>query len=353
MNPADQNQSTELPISLFDYELPEELIAQEPLADRTASRLLVLDRATGDCVHTHFAAIDQWLRRGDLLVVNDTRVFPARLMAQRETGGGIELLLVQDLGGDVWLAMARPSRRLKHGEELSILQSDESGDGFSATVVDKQDDGMIRIELPDALEVLNTAGQVPLPGYIHRPLEQVDRYQTVYARETGSVAAPTAGLHFTDAKMDQLRSMGVEIASVTLHVGPGTFQPVKVEDARQHTMHAERYVVEEPALESLRRARDEGRRIIAVGTTSCRTLEAISDQLDQPGPISGATALYITPGFDFQLVDGLITNFHLPKSTLLLLVSALAGREPVLRAYGEAIAHRYRFFSFGDAMLIL
>jgi S-adenosylmethionine:tRNA ribosyltransferase-isomerase len=353
VNPSDQQSRGTLPIALFDYHLPEELIAQEPLPDRAASRLLVLGRESGEIQHARFDQIEQWLREGDVLVVNDTRVFPARLRAQRQTGGQVELLLVQELEPDRWLAMARPTRRLKTGESIQVVvQAGKLTPNF-AEILAKRGDGMIEVHLPESHQVMNSAGEVPLPGYIHAELNDADRYQTVYARESGSVAAPTAGLHFTDQKLDTLKKMGIKVASVTLHVGPGTFQPVNVEDALDHRMHAERYSVQESTLQTLRDARADGRRVIAVGTTSCRTLESIADRLDDQGPLSGDTALYITPGFNFRLVDGLITNFHLPKSTLLLLVSALAGRESVLRAYDEAIEERYRFYSFGDAMLIL
>lgn len=346
-------QPDSLPISLFDYDLPQELIAQEPLAERTASRLLSLDRSTGQIEHARFAEIGRWLKPGDVLVVNDTRVFPARLHARRSTGGNVEFLLVQHVENDNWLAMGRPSRRLRIGETLEIVHPDGAPTDFSAHVVEKRTDGMLIIELQDSAQALDVAGQVPLPGYIHQELGDEERYQTVYARESGSVAAPTAGLHFSHDQLAELQRSGIDVATVTLHVGPGTFQPVKVDDALQHVMHAERYSVPEATLQRIRSARRDGRRVIAVGTTSCRTLESIGDRIDESGPVVGETSIYIMPGFEFKVINGLITNFHLPKSTLLLLVSAFAGRELVLRAYRQAIEERYRFYSFGDAMLIM
>lgn len=350
---GDRQFESSLPISLFDYDLPDELIAQHPLQDRTSSRLLVLDRNTETIVHSRFADIDQWLRRGDLLVLNDTRVFPARVMARRRTGGTIEMLFLRAIDGDEWQAMVRPARRLREQEKLRVLDHNDSETDLSVVLREKREDGTVVLFAPDAEQILEIAGRVPLPGYITSPLNDSDRYQTVYARESGSVAAPTAGLHFTQDMIDHLQGRGVEIAWVTLHVGPGTFQPVKTEDALQHVMHGERYVVSVESSRQVRKAKAERRRVIAVGTTSCRTLESIADRLGQEDVISGETSLYITPGYEFKIVDGLLTNFHLPKSTLLLLVSALAGRELVLRSYREAVAERYRFFSFGDAMLIL
>jgi S-adenosylmethionine:tRNA ribosyltransferase-isomerase len=342
-----------LPISLFDYELPDELIAQEPLDDRSASRLLVLERQSGKITHTSFRAIEQWLKPGDLLVLNDTRVFPARLHARRSTGGNVELLLLEQEGQDDWKALARPSKRLRVDEDLQLLDLGGSESRFRLRVKDKFDDGTLRVALPNPEQVLSEIGNVPLPHYIWKSLDDPERYQTVFARSTGSVAAPTAGLHFTDGLLDSLRSQGIDIAWVTLHVGPGTFQPVKTEDALLHSMHSERYHVPEDTVRAIREAKSEGRRVIAVGTTSCRTLESIASNLEREEELTGETDLYITPGFEFRVVDGLLTNFHLPKSTLLLLVSAFAGRELVLRSYSEAIAERYRFYSFGDAMLIL
>jgi S-adenosylmethionine:tRNA ribosyltransferase-isomerase len=342
-----------LPISLFDYELPNELIAQRPLEDRSASRLLVLDRSTGSISHSMFRDIGEWLRPGDLLVLNNTRVFPARLYAQRATGGRVEILLLQDLGNGEWQGMARPARRLREGEKLIVLDRDEFPTKHQISVGRKQVGGTLVLDVPNADQILAESGHVPLPSYISEKLDDPDRYQTVYAHEAGSVAAPTAGLHFTQEILNRLRQHGLEIAYVTLHVGPGTFQPVKVEDVLKHQMHAERYAVSAATLAQLRNARNDGRRVIAVGTTSCRTLESVADRLSESGPIEGDTSLYITPGFEFKLVDALLTNFHLPRSTLLLLVSALAGRELVLRSYSEAIARRYRFYSFGDAMLIV
>ncbi len=342
-----------LPISLFDYDLPEELIAQHPLDDRSASRMLVLERQTERITHTSFQRIPDWLKAGDLLVLNDTRVFPARVLAQRSSGGRIEILLLQHLSGDEWQAMARPARRLREGETLYVLDKNERLIDLAVTFLSRLDDGTVTLEVPHSAELLDRAGRIPLPGYITSALDDPERYQTVYAREAGSVAAPTAGLHFTEELLERLRSNGVRTAWVTLHVGPGTFQPVREDDALRHRMHEERYSVSEEAKREIQAARAEKRRIIAVGTTSCRTLESVADRLDDPGPLTGETALYITPGYSFDVVDALLTNFHLPKSTLLLLVSALAGRELVLRSYAEAIRERYRFYSFGDAMLIL
>ena len=342
-----------LPISLFDYDLPEELIAQHPLEDRSSSRLMIIDRANQRVNHSCFRDITHWLRDGDLLVVNDTRVIPARVMARRETGGQVELLLLRNLDGDEWEAMARPARRLRPEEYLDILDQYHQPVNLRARILGRNENGTVRLQVPEAERVLGTAGQVPLPSYISAELQDPERYQTVYAEESGSVAAPTAGLHFTDDVLQELTGLGVEIARVTLHVGPGTFQPVKTDDALEHTMHSERYIVRSEAREQVRRAKAAGRRLVAVGTTSCRTLESIANRLDEPGSIEGETTLYITPGYQFNLVDALLTNFHLPKSTLLLLVSAFAGRELVLRSYAEAIEHRYRFYSFGDAMLIV
>jgi S-adenosylmethionine:tRNA ribosyltransferase-isomerase len=351
---AEREQSDQpLPISLFDYELPEELIAQQPLKERSASRLLVLERDPARITHSSFNEIDQWLHPGDLLVMNNTRVFPARLMAQRATGGRIELLLLQEYKPDHWEAMARPARRLREDEELRLLDSGDDLTDHIVTIQSKSADGTVKVHVPDSTETLEYLGRVPLPSYISESLDDPDRYQTVYAESTGSVAAPTAGLHFTPEILRRLSDRGIDTAHVTLHVGPGTFQPVKVEDAKQHRMHAERYYVSSEALRVIRDAKINGRRIVAVGTTSCRTLETIADRITEPGPISGETSLYITPGFEYRLVGALLTNFHLPKSTLLLLVSAFAGRELVLRSYQEAIAHQYRFYSFGDAMLVL
>ncbi|MEX2425733.1 MAG: tRNA preQ1(34) S-adenosylmethionine ribosyltransferase-isomerase QueA, partial [Thermomicrobiaceae bacterium] len=262
-------------------------------------------------------------------------------------------LLLRQIDGDKWQAMARPARKLRQGEKLTIVDRRGQESSYSAVVEHKDDDGTVTLSVPDINSVLARAGQVPLPHYITETLSDVERYQTVFAREPGSVAAPTAGLHFTDEILGHLRESGIEIAWVTLHVGPGTFQPVKVEDAMQHQMHAEQYLVGEETLEMLRGALRERRRVIAVGTTSCRTLEAISGDIEEKGSLKGETSLYITPGYQFKVVSGLLTNFHLPKSTLLLLVSAFAGRESVLRSYSEAVAERYRFYSFGDAMLIL
>ena len=347
------NSNASLPIDLFDYELPEELIAQQPLADRSASRLLVLERETSEIRHHMFREIGHWLRPGDLLVINDTRVHRARLDARRRSGGRVEFLLVEPLDGGLWRAMARPAKRLRAGEALQLFDVTGNPVDDQLVVMGREDDGYLIVDVPSFYEREEQIGHVPLPHYIGASLDDAERYQTVYAREPGSVAAPTAGLHFTDAMLTELAVQGIDTSRITLHVGPGTFQPVKSADALEHVMHAERYRVEPEALAKIRETRARGGRVIAVGTTSCRTLETIAPRIDDDGPISGSTDLYITPGYRFRLVDGLLTNFHLPRSTLLLLVSAFAGRELVLQAYQEAVESRYRFYSFGDAMLIV
>jgi S-adenosylmethionine:tRNA ribosyltransferase-isomerase len=347
------SEQSPLPINLFDYDLPQDLIAQHPLDDRAGSRLLVLHRESGETEHAYFREIERWLKPGDLLVINDTRVLRARLEARRETGGRVEFLLLEPLPGGAWRSLAKPARRLRPGEKLALLDKDDRPTSVCLTVQDKTRDGDVIVDLPDFHDIEEIVGRVPLPHYITASLGDPERYQTVYARESGSAAAPTAGLHFTEDLLDRLETIGVEIARITLHVGQGTFQPVKVEDSRKHVMHSERFHVSSHALQQIQSACREGRRVIAVGTTSCRTLESIGDCLDSPGPIDGSTSLYISPGYHFRVVDGLVTNFHLPRSTLLMLVSAFAGRELVLRVYREAIARQYRFYSFGDAMLIL
>ncbi len=344
-----------LRLSEYDYELPPELIAQEPIEPRDAARLLVLDRRTGRIEHRIFREIGDYLQPGDLLVVNDSRVLPARLFGRRATGGQVELLLLQARGDGHWEALARPARRLRPGEVIAILpRESEHAQLAPATIVERLEEGRVLVQLPpEVLDALDRYGHVPLPPYIRRALRDPERYQTVYARELGSVAAPTAGLHFTPELLDRLQRSGVGLARVTLHVGLGTFKPVQVEDARQHRMHAEWYHVPAETLAAIRSAREQGRRVVAVGTTSARTLESIPDRLDESGELTGWTDLYIVPGHRWRVVDALITNFHLPRSTLLLLVSSFAGRELIFRAYREAVERGYRFYSFGDAMLIL
>lgn len=336
----------------FYFDLPQELIAQDPLEDRSASRLLVLNKETGEVTHKHFRDIKEYLKPGDCLVINDTKVIPARLFGtKRDTGAKIEVLLLKRRENDIWETLVKPGRKARPGTEL------EFGEGLlKATVVDVIDEGNRLIQFHyDGIfeEILDQLGQMPLPPYITHQLKDKDRYQTVYARHQGSAAAPTAGLHFTRELLTEIEEMGVEIARVTLHVGLGTFRPVKTENVLDHHMHSEFYMVEESEAQKVNRAKSSGCRIICVGTTSCRTIESAAgeDGLLKAG--SGWTEIFIYPGYQFKLLDCLITNFHLPESTLVMLVSALAGREQVLSAYGEAIKERYRFFSFGDAMLIL
>lgn len=335
----------------FDYELPEELIAQDPIADRSASRLLLLNRETGAIRHSVFREIVQELRPGDCLVINNTRVIPARLLGVREeTGAAVEVLLLRRLEGDSWETLVKPGKKARPGTVLSF------GDGLlKGTVEEILEEGnrKIRFSYQGIFEeILDQLGQMPLPPYIKHRLEDKNRYQTVYAKHDGSAAAPTAGLHFTRELLDQIREMGVEVAEITLHVGLGTFRPVKVEKVEEHHMHSEFYLVDEATAEKINQTRRRGGRIIAVGTTSCRTLESASTADGVLHAGSGWTDIFIYPGYRFKMVDALITNFHLPKSTLMMLVSALAGRDHIMAAYREAVAERYRFFSFGDAMFI-
>lgn len=332
----------------FDYDLPEELIAQEPVTPRDAGRLLVVDKRTGAWQHKMVRDLPTLLLAGDVLVRNDTRVLPARLIGVKApTGGRVELLLLRQETKDTWQAMVRPGRRVGPGAVLSFADG-----ALTAQVLDRTAGGGRRVRFRSVGpldEVLREAGQVPLPPYIHRSLDDPERYQTVYAREPGSSAAPTAGLHFTQRLLDELMARGVHVVDVTLHVGPGTFRPVKAEYVDEHDMHAEYYRVPERTAETVRRARQEGRRVIAVGTTTARALEACWAS----GEACGWTDLFIYPGYRWRVVDGLLTNFHLPHSSLLMLVSALLGRERTLAAYKAAVEERYRFFSFGDAMLIV
>ncbi|MCQ6278232.1 tRNA preQ1(34) S-adenosylmethionine ribosyltransferase-isomerase QueA [Bacillus sp. EB600] len=340
-------------VDLFDYDLPEELIAQVPLKNRTDSRLLVLNKKTGEINHSIFKDIKEHLRPGDCLVLNDTKVLPARLFGvKKDTGAKIEVLLLKQLEDDRWETLVKPAKRIKVGSEI------EFGEGvLTAVCTDTSDHGGRTLQFKYEgifLEVLNQLGEMPLPPYIHEQLEDRDRYQTVYARELGSAAAPTAGLHFTEELLDEIRNLGVHIAFITLHVGLGTFRPVSVEEVTEHDMHSEFYMISEETARLLNEVRGEGGRIIAVGTTSTRTLETIASANDGGfQESSGWTNIFIYPGYEFKAIDGLITNFHLPKSTLVMLVSALAGRENILHAYETAVKERYRFFSFGDAMLII
>ena len=334
----------------FDYYLPQELIAQTPLKDRSSSRLLVLDKETGEVEHHFFKDIVDYFNPGDVLVINDTKVIPARLMGVKEdTGAVIELLLLKDMGSDIWECLSRPQKRLHIGTIVKF--SDE----LSAEVIELLDDGVTRVKLIYSgilLEILDRLGEMPLPPYIHEKLSDKDRYNTVYAKNIGSADAPTAGLHFTEDILNLLKEKGVIITNVTLHVGLGTFRPVEVDDINNHHMHSEYYNMSLETAEILNKAKELGNKIIAVGTTSTRTLESVINKYGKFVECSGNTEIFIYPGYEFKAIDSLITNFHLPKSTLVMLVSALAGRENILNAYKIAVSERYRFFSFGDAMLI-
>ena len=335
----------------FFYELPEELIAQTPLEKRDTSRLLALDRHSGEITHRHFYDIIDYLRPGDCLVMNDSRVLPARLLGHRPTGGAVEVLLLRDLGDKKWECLCKPGRKMQVGNEVIF------GDGeLTATVVEVQDTGNRVVQFHYEgifLEVLERLGKMPLPPYIKAELADQERYQTVYSREVGSAAAPTAGLHWTNELLDKARAKGVKTAFVTLHVGLGTFRPVKAEEITDHHMHAELCMIGQETAAILNQTKAAGGRIICVGTTSCRTLESLVNDDGSFVAKSKWTEIFIYPGYQFKAMDGLITNFHLPESTLVMLVSAFAGRENVLRAYEEAVKERYRFFSFGDAMCIL
>lgn len=334
----------------FDYELPQELIAQTPLEKRDESRLLVLDKETGEIEHKKFYDIIQYLNPGDALVINDTKVIPARIIGEKiDTGAVIELLLLKEIG-DTWECLAKPQKRLKIGTIISF------GDGsLKAEVTEIRDEGITIVKLlynGILMEILERLGTMPLPPYIHEKLENQSMYQTVYAKDYGSAAAPTAGLHFTNELLDKIEEKGIKIVRVTLHVGLGTFRPVMVEDVTKHVMHSEHFIITKEAADTLNSVRDAGGKIIAVGTTSVRTLESVLQNNDKFVPMVGDTSIFIYPGYKFKGVDALITNFHLPKSTLVMLVSALAGRENVLNAYKTAVNEKYRFFSFGDAMFI-
>lgn len=339
-------------LSEFNYDLPEELIAQDPLLQRDSSKLLVLDKNTGEYSHDVFHDLPQYLNPGDCLVLNNTRVIPARLLGSREgKEDQIELLLLKRRSDDVWETLVRPGKKLRPGVRVSF------GDGIlKGEITEIVEDGnrLVKFEYNGIFEeVLDSLGQMPLPPYIKHKLEDKERYQTVYAKYNGSAAAPTAGLHFTKELLQKIENMGVNIAYVTLHVGLGTFRPVKEENVLEHKMHSEFFMIDKENAEKINSAKTSGGRIISVGTTSCRTLESAALNNGLVKECSGWTDIFIYPGFEFKVIDGLVTNFHLPESTLLMLVSALAGRENILNAYQEAIRQRYRFFSFGDAMLII
>ncbi|MBQ6922523.1 MAG: tRNA preQ1(34) S-adenosylmethionine ribosyltransferase-isomerase QueA [Clostridia bacterium] len=335
----------------FDYFLPEELIAQTPIEPRDASRLLYYNRQTGEVLHEHFYDLPKFLKKGDLLVRNNTKVLPARLFAYTENGGKVEILLLKRFDLTEWEVLVKPGKKARIGTHLTVNSE------LSLTVLEKYDEtGSRRVKFSfDGVfeDVISRAGEMPLPPYIKEKLKDKDRYQTVYAKVDGSAAAPTAGLHFTDRLIKELTDNGVEIADVLLHVGLGTFRPVKAEDLSEHHMHSEYYEISEDAAEKINRAKREGRRIIAVGTTSVRTLESAADENGFVKPVKGNTEIFIYPPYRFKCVDGLITNFHLPKSTLIMLVSALCSREKVLELYNLAVKEKYRFFSFGDACLFL
>ena len=335
----------------FWYDLPEELIAQTPLEQRDTSRLLVLNRQTGCLEHKHFYDIIDYLKPGDCLVMNDSRVLPARLLGHRPTGGAVEVLLLRDLGDKKWECLCKPGRKMQVGSQVIF------GDGeLTATVIAVQDDGNRVVEFHYEgifLEVLERLGKMPLPPYIKAELQDQERYQTVYSREIGSAAAPTAGLHWTEELLDKARAKGIKTAFVTLHVGLGTFRPVKAEEISEHHMHSELCMMTKQTADILNQTKKNGGRVICVGTTSCRTLESLVKEHGTFEECSKWTEIFIYPGYQFKAMDGLITNFHLPESTLVMLVSAFAGRENVLHAYEEAVKEKYRFFSFGDAMCIL
>lgn len=336
----------------FYFDLPQELIAQDPLEDRSSSRLLVLGKEDGSISHRHFTDILEYLREGDCLVLNNTKVIPARLYGVREgTGAAIEILLLKRRENNIWETLVKPGKKARPGTKIIF------GDGIlTGEVLDVVEEGnrLIQFSYEGVFEeILDRLGEMPLPPYITHKLQDRNRYQTVYAKYDGSAAAPTAGLHFTPELLEKVRQKGVRIAEVTLHVGLGTFRPVKVEDVTQHHMHSEFYMIDERAAQIINETKERGGRVICVGTTSCRTIESAADEQGRLKPCSGWTEIFIYPGYRFRVLDGLITNFHLPESTLLMLVSALAGKEHVLAAYEEAVKERYRFFSFGDAMLIV
>ena len=334
----------------FYFDLPQELIAQTPLEKRDASRLMCLNRETGEVTHRTFSDLADLLNPGDCLVMNDSRVLPARLLGARETGGAVEVLLLRDLGGGVWECLTRPGRKTRPGTRLTF-----GGGELEAEVVKVADGGnrIVRFDYDGIfLEVLERLGKMPLPPYIKEELQDSERYQTVYSRELGSAAAPTAGLHFTRDLLDRISAKGVRECFVTLHVGLGTFRPVKEDEIEDHDMHSEFCIIPDETARIINETRRQGGRVVCVGTTSCRTLESFANEDGTVNPQSGWTNIFIYPGYKFKCMDALITNFHLPESTLVMLVSAFAGREHVLNAYAEAVRQRYRFFSFGDAMLL-
>ncbi len=338
-------------VSDFNYNLPQELIAQVPIKNRDQSRLMVLDRKDGAIEHKIFKNIINYLKPGDCLVRNNTKVIPARLYGIKEkTGINVEFLLLNRIEGDYWEVMVKPGRRLKEGAKVTF------GNGIlQAEILEIMEGGNRKVKFTyEGIfnEILDKIGLMPLPPYIHEKLQEKDRYQTVYAKYEGSAAAPTAGLHFTEELLEQIKQKGVEIANVTLHIGIGTFRPVKEENVEEHNMHTEHFYIKQEDVEKINKAKKEGHRIIAVGTTSCRVLESIADENGYIKPIEADTGIFIYPGYKFKCIDGLITNFHLPESTLIMLVSALAGKEFIMKAYAEAVKEKYKFFSFGDAMYI-
>ncbi len=334
----------------FDFYLPEELIAQTPLEKRDASRLLHLDKQTGEIEHKHFYDIKQYLHAGDCLVLNDSRVLPARLIGSRPTGGAVELVLLKDIGDNRWECLSRPGRKTKPGQELIFGNSELTAVVQEVTLGGNR---IVKFSYEGIfLEILERLGKMPLPPYIKEELQDSERYQTVYSKELGSAAAPTAGLHFTKELLAEIADMGVKICYVTLHIGLGTFRPVKADKIEDHEMHSEFCIVPEETAETVNAVKRAGGRVIAVGTTSCRTLESFTTEDGTLQATSGWTNIFIYPGYKFKCIDALITNFHLPESTLIMLVSALAGREHILNAYNTAVKERYRFFSFGDAMFI-
>ena len=335
----------------FYYDLPERLIAQNPLADRSSSRLMVLDKKTGKIEHKYFTDIKEYLHKGDVLVINNTRVIPARLLGVRsDTGSAVEILLLKRLDDVRWECIVRPGKKVKPGRRFTFIEGELEAE---CEEVLETGNRIVRFDFDGIWEeILDRAGTMPLPPYIHEQLQDRERYQTVYSKIEGSAAAPTAGLHFTKELLKEIKDMGVEIAEVTLHVGLGTFRPVKVDDVESHEMHSEWYCFDKTASDIVRAARAEGRRVISVGTTSTRVLETVASNDPEMLPCSGDTKIFIYPGYEFKCVNSLITNFHLPESTLIMLVSALAGKEHILHAYEEAVKEEYRFFSFGDAMFI-
>ena len=339
-------------VSDFNYDLPQELIAQVPIKNRDESRLMVLNREKQTIEHKIFKDIIDYLEPGDCLVRNNTKVIPARLYGiKEETNANVEFLLLNRIDGDIWEVMVRPGKKLKAGAKVTF------GDGIlKAEILEQLDNGNRKVKFEYSgifNEILDQIGLMPLPPYIHEKLKEKDRYQTVYAKYEGSAAAPTAGLHFTEELLEKLKEKGVEIANVTLHVGIGTFRPVKVENVEEHDMHSEHFYIKDEDAEKINKAKKEGHRVIAVGTTSCRVLESIADENGMVHETEGDTQIFIYPGYKFKCLDALITNFHLPESTLIMLVSALAGRDYIMKAYNEAVKEKYRFFSFGDAMFIM